>query len=242
MNEVRVLIVAPEFNDIDVRSEALHIADSNIATIRSGQVPRKLVEEALSRRNYDVVHIGTHGDHGVLELSDGNVTLEWLVRRLRNQVPGLRLVFLNGCNSVDIGIAIHRELHIAVVSHRSPIRDDAAQRFAEEFYGSLSNGATIGEAFNEARESVGRLFDRQEDIPQLINGYDEKDATLAKIVTAIDDLGERIARIDSELVAMKNQSSLVGGPGQPNFSLIIIASVTATVIETIVLIYSVMMR
>lgn len=61
------------------------------------------------------------------------------------------LVFLNGCSTLE-QLRFFRKAEIPVmIATTSPIRDEVARRFAEDFYRSLCAGKAISEAFDEAR-------------------------------------------------------------------------------------------
>jgi hypothetical protein len=61
----------------------------------------------------------------------------------------LRIVFLNFCHSLPIAEEI-RDVVDCVIGTTGAIPDQAARFFAAQFYGSLSDGRTIREAFDRA--------------------------------------------------------------------------------------------
>ncbi|MEM7530952.1 MAG: AAA family ATPase [Chloroflexota bacterium] len=63
---------------------------------------------------------------------------------------GLQFVFLNACSTQPQVEALLAANVSAVVATSQSIRDDIATKLASEFYASLSSGATLQKAFNEA--------------------------------------------------------------------------------------------
>jgi len=137
-------------------------------------VPRATAEK-LQRRlgsgRFDVLHFVGHGTHddtvgGALLLEDDagksrpmdhTALRRLLVRR------GVSLVFLNTCESGrGSRLAFSRGLAPALlaggvpatVANQFAVGDQAAVRFAREFYRSLAEGKTLGEAALEARLAV----------------------------------------------------------------------------------------
>jgi hypothetical protein len=155
---MKILIIANRTPEL-VRQypELARVADGNQCTILDGFVTSQAVELALDHEQFDVVHIAGHGTLHVLELADGLITTDWLVRRLRGQC-NLRLIFINSCDSIDIGAMIHTELHVGVIANRAPVSDESAYTFAREVYGALARGATINEAYDEARDASTTLY------------------------------------------------------------------------------------
>ena len=166
---MRVLFVAPAQDGIDALNEIAVVTKENDVTALTGIVTRRDLERELQSEQYDIVHFAQHGTSGLLRLSDGLVTAEWLARRMEGQ-RNLKLVFINSCDSIEVGAAIHNAIGCPVISYPDPVVDRVASRFAEEVYGSLRSGAGISEAFHDAMASISRLFPDSGAEPILING------------------------------------------------------------------------
>lgn len=195
---MKILIVAPLQPGIDARPEIAAVATGHTVTILDGHVTAWRLEDALREHQYDVIHFVQHGQAGLLQLSDRKVTLEWLVRVLGCQ-ESLRLVFLNACDSVEIGAAIHNAVGCAVVANVGNITDKAALRMATDMYAALDNGATVEEAFAEAKASLRRLYPEEADIPVLINGH----APMEQMI--ISELSERMSAVERRLEALEDK-------------------------------------
>ena len=198
---MKVLIVAPSQDGVDARPEIAAVATGHTVTILDGHVTAWRLEDALQEDQYDVIHFVQHGQAGLLQLTDRKVTLEWLVRVLRHQ-RSLRLVFLNACDSVEIGAAIHNAMGCAVVANTGPIADQAAVLLATDLYAALDNGATIGEAFAEAKASLRRMYSDEADIPILINGH-----LMGQAI--ITELSERMRAVEQRLEILENKVNKV---------------------------------
>ncbi len=194
---MKVLIVAPLQPGIDARPEISAVATGHMVTILDGHVTAWRLEDTLREDQYDVIHFVQHGQAGLLQLSDRKVTLEWLVRILSHQ-RSLRLVFLNACDSVEIGAAIHNATGCAVVANTGPISDKAALLMATDMYAALDNGAAVERAFAEAQASLRRMYPNEADIPILINGHSMEQA-------AITELSKRMEAVEQQLETLETK-------------------------------------
>lgn len=67
---------------------------------------------------------------------------------------GLKLAFLNGCNTIGQAKAFHRSGIPCVIGTNREIGDSEARKFSEEFYKSLVRGSSIKKSFEEAQSSL----------------------------------------------------------------------------------------
>jgi len=96
-----------------------------------------------------IFHYGGHADSEELVLLDEQADAKGIAQLLKAQ-SNLKLVFLNGC-STQQQVKLLLELGIpAVIATSSPINDDKATLFAEQFYKALAKDHTINEAFGMA--------------------------------------------------------------------------------------------
>jgi hypothetical protein len=114
-----------------------------------------------------IFHYGGHADEDCLLLASSSARArETDLRGLLGfwgRKGGLRLVFLNGCSTQPQVDDLLRAEVSAVVATARPIDDDAACRFAENFYRKLTAGHSVHDAFDQAQELVnpgGRLTPR----------------------------------------------------------------------------------
>jgi hypothetical protein len=182
---LRVLVVAPRPRGtarLDAGGETASLRRALGALARSGRAGVELLPRptagALQRRlaagDVDVLHFAGHGDfdetrrEGSLLLEDERGRPRPLGADALRQVVcgrGLRLVFLNACESGRGGrVEWTRGVAPALVAHGLPaavanqyaVEDAAAVLFAGELYAGLAAGRSIGDAAREARVAVGR--------------------------------------------------------------------------------------
>jgi hypothetical protein len=73
-----------------------------------------------------------------------------------DKAPLIRCVFLNGCYTREVGLAIARHVECVIGTPRS-FPDDAALLFAMSFYQALANGQPIGTAFSYGTRVVRQM-------------------------------------------------------------------------------------
>ncbi|MFN8090746.1 MAG: CHAT domain-containing protein [Vicinamibacteria bacterium] len=135
--------------------------------------PAKL-QRRLAAGDVDVLHFAGHGAFDAAR-REGSILLEDERGRARPVAAdalraivarrGLRLVFLNACESArggrvewnrGVAPALVAAGVPAVVANQYPVEDRAATAFARDLYASLARGLSIGDAAREARLAVGR--------------------------------------------------------------------------------------
>ncbi len=102
-----------------------------------------------------IFHFAGHAGSDVLGLEDIEANSNLIADLLAEQKDSLKLVFLNGCATLN-QVARLQELGIkAVIATSRPVEDDKAQYFAEEFYKNLATGNfTLRESFLQAKTAV----------------------------------------------------------------------------------------
>lgn len=100
-----------------------------------------------------IFHYGGHASGSSLRLEDGDANSSGLAQLLGQQ-QNLKLVFLNGCSTKNQVQSLLSNGVKAVIATSVPVDDNKAVNFSSQFYKSLANKATIGQAFEEA---VSRL-------------------------------------------------------------------------------------
>ncbi|MEM6803604.1 MAG: CHAT domain-containing protein [Bacteroidota bacterium] len=74
---------------------------------------------------------------------------------------GLRLAFLNGCNTIGQCDEFHKAGIPCVIGTTRKIGDREARRFSEEFYKSLAKGGSIQQSFEEASASIESILGKE---------------------------------------------------------------------------------
>lgn len=198
---MHILFVAPR-SDLDTSVELARIASGNRPEIVDGAVDRAGLERALKAAQYDVIHFAGHGGSGVLQLSDGLLDEADLTSMVEDQVR-LRFIFVNACDSLRVGAALHNELHVPVIAHDTEIGDGAAKRFAETFYRAYKQTEQVKEAFGRALRTLGRLFEDDANAPVLINGdmatHGQLDDCLAYVTREINGMKAQLDSIEGDV-------------------------------------------
>jgi len=141
-----------------------------------GRPIRSELRRQLATADYHVIHYMGHGDFDAvkggalfLEHEDGSadlVTGEELALLLADELPELRLVFLNACKTGTIsaqsgvrpfaGVAtsLIKAGVPAVVAMQFPISDQAAISFADTFYQRIAQSYPVDAAIAEARKAL----------------------------------------------------------------------------------------
>ncbi len=148
-----------------------------IAQATPAKVHGKLVSAELEGRTYDIVHFMGHGEfdseasQGKLIFSNGDDGYQPIDTQTLRELfcnRGVQLIFLNACDTArdaidqenrGVASALMQGGIPAVVANQYKVLDPSAIAFAEQFYWSLANGATLGQAAREARIAVNYSID-----------------------------------------------------------------------------------
>jgi len=123
------------------------------------------------KNQVEIFHYGGHANGSSLqfESTGGTVQIAYsggLAEMLGLQV-GLKLVFLNGCATKGQVDLLLKSGVKAVIATSVPINDVMAVEFAEQFYQSLSNQASISDAYIAARAFVLSKYGNKKQIRDL---------------------------------------------------------------------------
>ena len=86
-----------------------------------------------------------------------------------------RLVVINTCHSRPLAEDVARHVGCAIAME-GEIADHAAVEFTDALYHALAEGVSVAEAFDEARDAVGRTAESQRDVPVLVAGRENPNA------------------------------------------------------------------
>lgn len=177
---LKLLVVAPESDDLDVAAELDAIAQSLPAPLvtrrrllcserwadkgqwsYAGPATVDAVRTELREEKPQIVHFVGHGGRGHLRLDNRNWESYFLDLDLRG--GSVELLVLNCCYSAsaDTNPGNFRPMAVAqaashggvraVVGHLCPPRDVAARSFAADFYAALARGFPVDVALNRSR-------------------------------------------------------------------------------------------
>ena len=96
-------------------------------------------------------HYSGHAGSSALDLEDSSARAVG-VAQLLVRCPQLRLIFLNGCSTLEhIRLLREKSSKAIIIATSTPVEDTVATQFSIAFYRALSSGTTLGEALERAR-------------------------------------------------------------------------------------------
>ena len=99
-------------------------------------------------------HFSGHAGSNVLLLED-TPALGIGMAQLLARCPNLRLVFLNGCSTLNhIKLLANHHVNAAVIATTTPVEDAVATRFSTAFYRALVNQYSVQQSLDQARLSM----------------------------------------------------------------------------------------
>ena len=99
-------------------------------------------------------HFSGHAGSNVLLLEDTAARAVGMAQLLA-QCPNLRLVFLNGCSTLNhIRLLADQKVNAAVIATMSPVNDSVATRFSTAFYQALTDQYSLRQALDKARLAI----------------------------------------------------------------------------------------
>lgn len=99
-------------------------------------------------------HFSGHAGSTVLQMED-TTALGVGVAQLLARCPNLRLIFLNGCSTLNhVRLLADQQVKAAVIATLSPVNDYIATQFAIAFYQALANQYSLQEAHEQARLQI----------------------------------------------------------------------------------------
>lgn len=153
---MNVLLVAPDvglqgaMNEVRAVALALHPVPLN------GHVTRKDLLDALAGHVWDVIWFATHGDQNGIMLSDGPVSIADLTAIARNS--GAHLVVLNSCSSRYVGMEIHYELGVDVITTEAAADDMSAYQTGAFLARNLASGLSVVDAYERSKPGQNALY------------------------------------------------------------------------------------
>lgn len=164
---MNVLLVAPESDLQGAINETRSVSLALHPVVLSGRVTRKDVLDAMSGHVWDVIWFATHGTPTGIVLSDGAVPIADLTSIVRNS--GAKLIVLNTCSSRYVGLEIHYELGVDVVTTETDADDLSAYQAGTFLARNLASGMATSDAFERSRPGQHALY-------YLFTAHDGEDA------------------------------------------------------------------
>ncbi len=106
------------------------------------------------RDTLSLFHFSGHAGSDVLLLEDSAARGMGMAQLLA-RCPNLRLVFLNGCSTLNhVKLLAHQRVNAAVIATMAPVDDSVATRFSSAFYQAMVNQYSVQQALDQARLSI----------------------------------------------------------------------------------------
>lgn len=152
------------------------------------------------RKYYDrlsIFHFAGHSGPNQLRLQDMQMDGQH-INALLAQLPQLKLVFLNGCNTAKQAKKLSEQVPVAVIGTTDYINDTLAREFAEAFYKNFFTGLSLQESVDNAQAEMSygteasllraseRNQRKQKQLPTVWQLYCEKPALLQWKLTDFD--------------------------------------------------------
>jgi hypothetical protein len=201
---MNVLLIAPESGLPVVGDEVRAVSLALRPVILNGTVTRRDVLDALRGHTWDVVWFATHGDPAGIQLSDGHISVSDLTAVVR--ASGAWLVVLNTCASRLVGLELHYELEVSVITTQADIDDATAYQTGALLAQALAESSDVVTAFNASKPGQGQNY-------LLFHASGQDDATEARTVLMLNEWGTRLSgkidrlerRFDREIGALRQE-------------------------------------
>lgn len=150
----RVLFVAPADSGLDVAPEMEALYTSGFAVqIVAQPITRQRLFDTIRRQQFDILHFACHADDAGLTLSHGErLDVAGLVQFARSCKAVL--VFLNACETAEIGQILYDEDIPATICTLRKVDDVQAKETAQCFYRELAELNDVRKAYNRSKPPV----------------------------------------------------------------------------------------
>jgi len=145
--------------DLDDVCDLTHIPEATIEQIFDR------IEGWQRRKDLVLFHYGGHASASGLLLNTAEAGSQKAhaegLARLLGSLPELKLVFLNGCSTKGQVYMLLKQGVKAVIATSTKVQDRKAVDFADRFYKNLTEGKSIGESFERAKNFLLSKYKHQ---------------------------------------------------------------------------------
>lgn len=206
---MNVLLIAPDLGLPAALDEVRAVSAALRPVILSGEVRRRDVLEALRGHTWHVVWFATHGDSTGIQLSDGPIAVSDLTAVVR--ASGAWLVVLNTCSSRLIGLELHYELGVSVITTQAEVTDATAYQTGALLAQALAENSDPVAAFSASKPGQGQNY------LLFHSGHDERTET--KTILMLNEWGSRLSskidemdrRFGREIKEMRQEMDALSG-------------------------------
>jgi hypothetical protein len=200
---MNVLLIAPDLGLPAALDEVRAVSAALRPVILSGEVRRRDVLEALRGHTWHVAWFATHGDATGIQLSDGPIAVSDLTAVVR--ASGAWLVVLNTCSSRLIGLELHYELGVSVITTQTEVTDVTAYQTGALLAQALAENSDPVAAFSASKPGQGQNY------LLFHSGHDERTET--KTILMLNEWGSRLSskidemdrRMDREIGTLRQE-------------------------------------
>lgn len=202
---MNVLLVAPDLGLSEAANEVRQVSVALHAVVLNGMVTRSDLVNTLDAlkeaKKWDVIWFATHGNPQGVRLSDSMISIADLTAIVRNS--GAYLVVLNSCSSRYVGLELHYELGVDVITTETEVADFSAFQTGTLLARNLASGLSVMDAFERSRpgqQSMYYLFTRvQRDDETELRTIQMLNEAVASIKKMIMDGNQALANRDDQL-------------------------------------------
>jgi hypothetical protein len=186
--QYRVLLIVPE-SGLGVIPEVDAMFDMGYTPqVVQGPVTRERLFQVIRSRSFDIIHYAGHASRDGIQLSDGLLDGSALVQIAKN--VNAQLVFLNGCDTVELGQMLVDEHVQTVICTLSSVSDVVARETSQLFYKAFAQTGDMRAAYNMSKPPIKGGYSI------LTNGIN--DISLAPILEKMVVFGDFMTRNDKE--------------------------------------------
>ena len=186
--QYRVLLIVPE-NTLGVVPEVDAMFDMGFTPqVIQRPVTRERIFQVIRSRNFDIIHYAGHASRDGIQITDGILDGPSLVQI--SKTVNAQLVFLNGCETVELGqMLVDEHIPVVICTLRS-VSDAIARETSQLFYKAFAQTGDPRAAYNMSKPPIKGGYSI------LTNGIN--DTSLAPVLEKMVVFTEFMARNDAE--------------------------------------------
>lgn len=201
---MNVLLIAPDLGLPLAADEVRAISLALHPVILNDTVTRRDVLNALTDHSWDVLWFVTHGDDHGIQLTDGYLSTSDLTAVVR--ASGAHLVVLNTCSSRGVGLELHHELGVSVITTVGEINDATAYQASALLAAALAETHDVVQAFAASRPGQSQNY-------LLFHNRTRDEGEETRTILMLNEWGARLSgkidglerRMDREIAALRRE-------------------------------------
>jgi len=201
-----LLITASHGLDVVPEVDSLYALGYEVRAL-PGRVTRARLFRTVLNETFDIIHFAGHSGSSGLQLDDGileDSALAQLAKLVRAQV-----VFINGCNSLEVGQFLVDEGVPYAICTLEGMEDTIAKETAQAFYTELARSGNVSESYFRSKPTIKggySLFQGPAAAPLLENVV-SKLLKMGEWMRSHDELHEQLPKQLAEFCSTKEELS-----------------------------------